>query len=142
MIQEYSAGFILFKENPAQEREYLILHYPGGHFDFPKGHLENEEDTLAAANRELQEETGISDIDRIPDFEVRIDYEFRHKGELINKSVTFYLAKTSQEQVVISREHQNFVWLSYEKAIQKVTFKNAREVLEKAEQKLKSFNKN
>ena len=38
----------------------LLLEYPQGHWDFPKGHLEEgDESRQAAARRELEEETGI-----------------------------------------------------------------------------------
>ena len=44
----------------------LLLQYPQGHWDFPKGHIEDEDvDHMATAARELAEETGISDIEFI-----------------------------------------------------------------------------
>jgi predicted SAM-dependent methyltransferase len=36
------------------------------------------------------------------------------------------------EQVEISFEHIGFIWLDYEHALEKLTFKNARDVLKKA----------
>jgi len=38
----------------------LLLQYPQGHWDFPKGHVEaDDEDHHSTAQRELAEETGI-----------------------------------------------------------------------------------
>ena len=41
----------------------LLLQYPQGHWDFPKGHVEDTDtDKKSTAARELREETGISEI--------------------------------------------------------------------------------
>ena len=49
------------------------------------------------------------------------------------KYVVFYLAQTKQKKVKISWEHKGFVWLSYKEAVKKATFRNAKNVLKKAE---------
>ena len=48
----------------------LLLQYPQGHWDFPKGHVEDADaDRMSTAGRELKEETGISDIEFVDGFE-------------------------------------------------------------------------
>lgn len=130
--KEHSAGIVLFKENN-DYREYLILQYTAGHFDFPKGHIEGNESEKEAALRELTEETGIDTITFIDGYRHMIEYSFRHGGRLITKDVVFFLAKTEQENVTISHEHIDFVWLPYHEAYQRLTFPSARELLAKAE---------
>jgi len=131
-VYEYSAGYIVFHlENG--ERRYLILHYPGGHFDFAKGHLEAGESNIQAALRELTEETGIENIKTIDGFEQSIIYTFRRKEGLVEKKVTFFLAETSDNVIKISHEHQGFLWLPYEQALTKITFENARSILRASE---------
>ncbi|MBD3270032.1 NUDIX domain-containing protein [Candidatus Peregrinibacteria bacterium] len=135
MINEFSAGFIVFSQNNNQ-RTYLILHYPSGHFDFPKGHLESGEDELAAARRELFEETGIKKIKIYDKFTKSINYKFRRGENIVNKTVTFFLCSTAEQKVKISHEHLDYLWLDYYKAIKKVTFDNARDILINAEKYL------
>jgi len=130
--QEHSAGVVLFKETNGQ-REYLILHYPSGHFDLPKGHIEGEETEEETAIRELEEETGITQVELLDGYRHMIDYQFRHAGYLIQKDVVFFLGKTDQEDVTISHEHQDFMWLPFEEAHTKLTFTNAKALLEKAQ---------
>ena len=43
-----------------------------------------------------------------------------------------------QENITLSFEHQGFAWLPYQEAIKQVTFKNAKEILEKANSFLKN----
>lgn len=137
VYDEKSCGVVLFRiENG--ERLYLILHYPGGHFDLPKGHVEDDDkDEHATARRELEEETGISEIEFIEGYREQIDYDFKHKKNRITKEVIFFLAKTETKKVKISFEHTDFHWLPYDGAFNRVTFDNAKNLLKKAEQFLK-----
>lgn len=138
MLQRKSVGAVVFKSEP---RQYLLLHYEAGHWDFPKGGVEageKEEDTLA---REMREETGITDYSLTQGFKDEMSYFFREGGELVRKTVVFYLAETMQEQVKLSFEHQDFAWLPFEEAKEKLTFKTAKELLEKAEAFLNKPNK-
>ena len=135
MIKEKSAGAILFRKE--KEPMYLLLHYEAGHWDFPKGHIEQGETDIDAISREVKEETGIKDIEIVKNFKERIQYFYKMNNKLMSKEVIFYLAKTETEQVKISFEHIGFAWLSYEKAIKKLTYGNAKDVLKKAYELLK-----
>ena len=57
MRKEVSAGIILFNEQ--EERKFLLLNYPSGHWDFVKGKMEEGETYQTTALRETKEETGI-----------------------------------------------------------------------------------
>jgi len=135
VVKEQSAGAIVFRKD--KEIMYLLLHYDAGHWDFPKGHIEEGETELETLKREVKEETSIDDIDIIKAFKEKIHYFYRSKKDLISKEVVFYLAKTQTEKIRISFEHKGYEWLPYDQAIEKLTFKNAKEMLEKANKFLK-----
>jgi predicted NUDIX family NTP pyrophosphohydrolase len=68
-MAKLSAGILMFRR-PAGEPEVLLVH-PGGPFwrkkdlgawSIPKGEYEENEDALAAARREVEEETGLRPI--------------------------------------------------------------------------------
>jgi 8-oxo-dGTP pyrophosphatase MutT (NUDIX family) len=132
MIEETSAGIVLFrKEN--EKNMFLLLHYPSGHWDFVKGKMEKGESTHETATRETQEETGITDIKYLENFEEWIEYNFQYQGELVQKKVVFFLAETKTEEIIISHEHSGFIWTDYNSAMEKTTFDNAKTVLTKAQ---------
>lgn len=138
-VEEKSCGIIVYL-NRQGTREYLLLHYPGGHWDFPKGHVEPEDaDDLATAQRELTEETGITDLSMDPTYETVMYYEFnRGRKEKVKKTVVYFLAKTNGNRIQLSHEHKGFQWLPYEHALKRLTFENARQLLRRAESHLQA----
>ena len=56
------------------EIEYLLLNYPAGHWDFPKGRIEKGETEIETARREIKEETDISKIKIFEKFKKNIEY--------------------------------------------------------------------
>ncbi len=134
MIEELSAGAVVFHEKSDGEgRRYLALHYPAGHWDFPKGAVEKGETEEQAARREIFEESGLRIQSFIPNFKRKIEYHYRRSGGLSHKQVIFFLAKSETDRVRISFEHSGYEWLTYERALRRLTFDNARNVLRDAD---------
>jgi len=142
MLVERSAGTIIFREEGGKTY-YLLLNYPRGtrrpepYWDFPKGHIEKGEKLVDTAIRETEEETGLADINFIEGFKETIKYFFKSKGKTILKFVTFFLAETKTKDIKISYEHAGFKWLPYKEAFEQATFRNAKEMLKKANEFLK-----
>ncbi len=131
MIEETSAGIVLFRKEGSKIL-FLLLHYPSGHWDFVKGKIEDGESTHETAIREAKEETGITDITFLENFEEWIKYDFQYQGELIHKKVVFFLAETKTKEVMISHEHLDYTWMDYNTSMEKTTFENAKTVLTRA----------
>jgi len=132
MIEETSAGVVLFRKEDSKIL-FLLLHYPSGHWDFVKGKMEKGESTHETAIREAKEETGITDITFLENFEEWIKYDFQYQGELVHKKVVFFLAETKTQEVMISHEHLDFTWMDYNTTMEKTTFDNAKTVLTRAQ---------
>ena len=132
MIEETSAGIVLFRKE-GSKKLFLLLHYPSGHWDFVKGKMEQGESTHQTAIREAQEETGITDITFVENFEEWIEYNFKYQGELVQKKVVFFLAETKTKEIKISHEHSGYTWMDYNSSMGKTTFDNAKTVLTKAQ---------
>ena len=100
----------------------LLLQYPQGHWDFPKGHVEaSDAGHKGTVRRELKEETGILDITFVEGFQERTTYSYTHKGRLIEKEVHWYLAETETLDVMLSHEHRGHLWLDWDAAAGQLT---------------------
>ena len=138
-MREHSCGFVLFRQLE-EKRYFLLMHYKAGHWDFPKGHIEKEEEEEETARRELEEETGITRVAVLPGFKYEYEYEFgtrsSHGGR--SKLVTFMLARTDEHEVRVSHEHKGARWVPYSRGIHMVTFENAKRMLASAEEFLRA----
>jgi bis(5'-nucleosidyl)-tetraphosphatase len=133
MIEELSAGAIVFRDDEVRRaRMFLVLHYPAGHWDFPKGAVEKGETEQQAARREILEETGLRIEAFVPNFRKEIEYHYRRQDMLAHKRVVFFLAKTNESKIRISFEHSGYDWLPFDQSIRRLTFENARSVLREA----------
>ncbi|MGN6504533.1 MAG: bis(5'-nucleosyl)-tetraphosphatase [Tepidisphaeraceae bacterium] len=146
MKLERSAGVVLYLDpsrpgapaaHTPDARRFLLLDY-GSHWDYPKGHVEPGEDDPTAARRELQEETGITDCEFVDGFTREMTYMFRgRRGGLIKKTVVFFLGHTRESSVTLSHEHVGFAWVTPDEALKKLTYPNAKAMLNAALDHLK-----
>ena len=125
---ETSCGFVLVNYD-----SILLLQYPQGHWSFPKGHIEDDdEDHHSTALRELIEETGIKEIIIDENWNFRTEYTFKRKGKEIPKQVFWFLAETDELEVKLSHEHTNYLWLNFEDCEKQLTFSQEKVLLQSA----------
>jgi 8-oxo-dGTP pyrophosphatase MutT (NUDIX family) len=133
MEREVSGGIIIFQRTPEGPRFLLLFR---GYWNFPKGKLEAGEKAFRAALREVWEETGIrsKDLAFVNWFKAQDRYVFRSRksGEKVLKTVSFYLAETTESRVRLSPEQQGYGWFLYREALRILTVPNSKHNLRKA----------
>ena len=111
--------------------EVLLLQRParrGGGLHPVTGKAEEGEEPLAAASREVLEETGLEGALR----DLRFVHEFTtHKGRQAEEHA-FLLLASPRAQVKISDEHDGFVWMDTAGAREAVSWQAHRDSLELA----------
>jgi 8-oxo-dGTP pyrophosphatase MutT (NUDIX family) len=131
--RHHSVGIILYFRFP-RSLKYLLVKQHQGHWGFPKGHIEKGEKFIDTAIRELKEETGIKKIKFLKKkILFRDNYSFTNTNAKIIKMVDYFIAESLVNKVKIDNyEILNFKWLTYEKALSKITFKESKKILKQA----------
>ena len=131
MKQEKSCGCIVINN----KNEVLLIHHNAGHWDFPKGHVEEGETEVETAIREVKEETNV-------DVEVNEKYRYTTKyspKEDVIKEVVYFLAKNiSNNKEAQLEEVSEVKWIKLEDAIEKITYNNSKEILVKLKEDLEN----
>ena len=96
---------------------------------FPKGHIEKREKSEDSAVREVEEETGYRcEIVSLLD---NVQYWFRDKGQLVKKTVKWFLMKPIEKIGEPDSEIISVEWLDKNEAKNVLSYKSDRELLKK-----------
>lgn len=90
MIHEKSCGAVVYRKHHGNTEILLIKHVRSGCWSFPKGHMEQGEDEIQTAVREIKEETNIDVSVDDPAFREVVVFNPRRD---ITKEVVYFLAR-------------------------------------------------
>ena len=117
------------------ENLYLIVHQTNDIWCFPKGGQEKGENDRDTATRELQEETGIVDIDIMDNFKATEEYIGEDERDQYSKEVHYFLGFTKNMDVTLQEsEIQGYKWATFAEAKEHFQFDNTRAILKEAHQ--------
>jgi 8-oxo-dGTP pyrophosphatase MutT (NUDIX family) len=125
--------------------EFLILKKQGNWtgWQFVQGAMEKGETPEKAVVREIEEETGLKELEVVKKLDLKADYWFMWEGEKVHKFLTFLLVNAKKKSAIkLSREHSDHKWCSYEEALREIKYD--KKEFEKAYielQKIKSMQK-
>ncbi|MDP9016312.1 MAG: NUDIX domain-containing protein [Thermoproteota archaeon] len=138
MTIELSVGAIIRYQTMEYNKDYaefLLLRNKRGFWGFPQGHKERGENDIQTLQREVQEETGIVNLE-IHQYIGKIQYKyFRADGLRSEKEVKFYFATTSTREVIISNEHEDFKWTNYLDALSLLDHRQLKSIILKGRRK-------
>lgn len=97
---------------------------------FPKGLLRKGERSQEAALREVEEETGYRCriVGELP----KAEYWFRHGGQLVKKTVRWFLMEPVEQTGSHDWEVRSVAWLSPEEALARLTYASDRDLVHAA----------
>ncbi len=126
MKTEKSCGAVVFRKDDKRIKILLIRHLNGGHWAFPKGHVENGETEEETAYREILEETGLS---------VFLDTDYRQvvtyspRKDVVKDVVYFVAVADSKNAVAQEGEISRVRWVDINDAVAHVSYENDKKVL-------------
>ena len=131
-----SCGFVAYRQI-RNENHYLIIKSLNGDVGFPKGHTEPGESEIETAIRELKEETGIT-VEVVQGFRRQIEYKLPRTADAI-KLVVYFLGKCSSDDLI--PQESEVAWaklVSYQDALNILTFEETKNILKDAEEFIRS----
>jgi len=121
-----AGGVVLNKKN-----EVLVVNQRGNSWSLPKGHIEDGEDKIQTAKREVYEESGINQLKFIKELGSYKRHKISLKGgddlsEL--KTIFMFLFRTDQEKLKpVDSENPEAIWVKKEKVIGLLTHRKDKE---------------
>ena len=121
MKYEKSCGAIVVEDG-----KVLLVKHNAGHWDFPKGHVEEGETEIETAIREVKEETNI---------DIKIEKENKYISEYspkenVMKTVIYFIGeKVGGEDKPQIEEVSDVEWLDVNKAIERITHQRSKEIM-------------
>ncbi len=133
-LSERACGVVVYRRRLGAVH-YLLVRQHDGNWGFPKGHMDAGESERETAVRELREETNLS-VTLREDFREMITYRLPSGQQ---KWVTYFLGRARRFSTTRRRhaEIAELAWLPYEEARRRVSFDNARAVLDRAERRIR-----
>ena len=128
MRHEKSCGGLIYREHDGETQLLLLKHRCGGHWSFPKGHMEAGETEMETALREIREETGLRVFLR-EGFREAVEYSPKPN---VKKQVIYFIGFTLNEAALRPQEVSELQWMEIHKAYDAVTFRNDKNLITKA----------
>ena len=121
MKYEKSCGAIV-----VDDEKVLLVKHNAGHWDFPKGHVEEGETEIETAIREVKEETNI---------DIKIEKENKYISEYspkenVMKTVIYFIGeKVGGQDKPQIEEVSDVEWVDVNKAVERITHQKSKEIM-------------
>ncbi|MBU0613934.1 NUDIX domain-containing protein [Patescibacteria group bacterium] len=120
-MKKYYIAHKAILRNENNEILILISSNPdkyGRAWDFPGGRMEDTESSFEALTREVKEEIGIKIHSATPFFSMMTSGFGSGKNDNVFK--IFYISKYSGDEIELSWEHSDYLWMKVEDALKKL----------------------
>lgn len=133
MKYEKSCGAVVYRKNNGR-LEYLIVQSKrDDHWGFAKGHVEEGENEIQTAKREVLEETNLV-VELLEGFRETKEY---YPKENLHKEVVFFIGKAQVYNIKIQEEEvEAYKFSTFEEVYSTITYDSDKDVLTKANEYL------
>ena len=126
MKTEKSCGAVVLRKNQGRLQVLLIKHINGGHWAFPKGHVERGETEEQTALREIKEETGLTVM---LDTNYRKTVTYSPQKDVVKDVVYFVAVAKDGQRMAQESEISRIRWTDADRAADFVSFENDKVIL-------------
>jgi 8-oxo-dGTP pyrophosphatase MutT (NUDIX family) len=131
VLREPTAGGIVFRRNKTtKDVEILLIQDAKNRWTIPKGHIEEGETSKQTAEREIQEETGLKEVN-VMNWLGKINFRYRRQHSLVLMTTEIFLAQALGDTDDIKREEwmNGIKWFPANEALDKIEYEDIGKII-------------
>lgn len=139
VVRETTAGGIVFRRGKAGDVEILLTQDAKDRWTIAKGHVEEGEITRETAEREIREETGITQM-RVLDWLGKINFRYRRQQSLVLMTMHVYLVQAKGDTDSLKKEEwmNGIGWFPLGRALDMIEYEDIGKLMLLAMKKIRS----
>lgn len=107
VVREATAGGVVYRKTKQGVVEILLIQDAKDRWTIPKGHIEEGETAKQAAEREIIEETGLTNVS-VLNWLGKINFRYRRQQSLVLMTTQIYLVRAEGD----TDDHQKEKWMN------------------------------
>ena len=126
VVHETTSGGIVFRRSKDKNAlEILLIQDAKNRWTIPKGHVEPEEDPKDTAKREIQEETGLKEMNVLT-YLGKVNFRYRRAQTLVLMTMHIYLVQAKGDTNTLAPEDwlNDIRWFKVPEAIDKIEYED------------------
>lgn len=124
-VSEITSGGIVYRRGAQGKLEILLIKDAKNRWTIPKGHIEPGEESGAAAEREIREETGLQDME-VLSWLGKVNFRYRREQTLVLMIMHIWLVRAEGATDKLEPEDwlNGIKWLPVQEAIDKIEYED------------------
>lgn len=124
VVRETTSGGIIFRRSVKNKQlEILLIQDAKNRWTIPKGHVEEGEEPKDTAKREIQEETGLQEME-VMNWLGKVNFRYRRGHTLVLMTMHIYLVQGLGDTDKLTGEDwlSDIKWLPAQEAMEKIAY--------------------
>lgn len=140
IVREPTSGGIIFRlSKDKKDIEILLIQDSKERWTIPKGHIEPGETAKITAKREIEEETGLKNV-QVLTWLGKIHFKYRRLDKLVLMTTQVYLVEAldAHETPMKEKWMKGIKWFSFNDALQAIEYEDIEKLMLIAKKKIRS----
>ncbi len=140
IVREPTSGGIIFRlTKDGKDIEILLIQDSKGRWTIPKGHIEPGETAKMTARREIEEETGLKNVN-ILTWLGKIHFKYRRADKLVLMTTQIYLveAMDTHETPIGEKWMKGIKWFSFAEALDLIEYDDIEKLMLIAKKRIRA----
>jgi len=130
VVREPTAGGIVFRHPQGKDVEILLIQDAKNRWTIPKGHIEEGESAKQTAEREIREETGLTNL-KVLNWLGKINFRYRRQQSLVLMTTEIFLVHATGKTDKLKPEDwmNGIKWFPAAKALDKIEYEDIGKII-------------